>query len=387
MSLLDLLVLLFVISAVYSGHRAGFVSRAAGWAGLIVGITVAVLLLPLVVSITDSLDDAWVLLAALVLLVAAAASGQVLGLHVGERLRGSLPVRAGPTDRIVGAVAGGLAVIVMFWLLLPSLAAVPGWTSEQVAGSFVAGRLEAALPEPPDTLSALRDAVGDESFPTVFDETASLVDPGPAPLSVVLDPDVNERVRASIVRVQTQACGRTQQGTGFVQAPGLVVTNAHVVAGASSAKVITADGTVVTGTVVAFDAARDLAAVRFVDLDLAPLNTVAPEPGQLSAAFGHPGGGELRVAPARVADVLRASGRDLYDEVDTVREVLVLAVNLRLGDSGAPIVDQRGSVIGVAFAVAPDGEDTAYALTTDEVASFLAASDTNQPLPASACVG
>ena len=387
MSLLDLLVLLFVVSAAYSGHRAGFISRASGWLGLIIGLLLAVLLLPLVVELTDGFDDAWVLLAALVLLVASAAAGQVLGLQAGEQVRGQLPSGVTPADRIAGAVAGGVGVLVIFWLLLPTLAAVPGWTSSQVAGSFLAGRMESSLPEPPDTLSALRNAVGEESFPEVFDEAQQIVDPGPAPASIAIDPGVSERVEASVVRLQALACSRTQQGTGYVQEPGLVITNAHVVAGSTTARIITSDGTVVSGTVVAFDAERDLAAVRAVDLDVPPLNTEDATVDSIVAAFGHPAGGELRVAPARVADVLRASGRDLYDQADTVREVLVLAVSLRLGDSGAPIVDDRGSVLGVAFAVAPDGESTAYALTTAEVADFLSENDTTTVAPASDCVG
>jgi len=387
MNLLDILVALFIVSAAVGGYRAGFVSRASGWIGLLLGLGAAVFFIPLVVSLFDRFDDAWVLLSGLVVLVAAAVAGQVLGLHVGEQLRSALPNRASGPDRVAGALVGGFGVLVVFWFLLPTLAAVPGWTSSQVAGSVVAESFEETLPIPPDILSALRDAVGEESFPTVFEESTALIDPGPAPTRLELSDEVVARVRASVVRLNVRACGRTQQGTGYVQSPELIITNAHVVAGGSKVTIIDDVGEHFEGTVVAFDAERDLAAVRVPGLSAPPLTAATALPNSAAATFGHPGGGQLRVAPARVADVLRASGRDLYDVDNTIREVLVMAVSLRLGDSGAPVVNLDGGVVGVAFAVAPDGDDTAYAVTTGEVIGFLDENDTTTPTGASACLG
>ncbi|MCB0990765.1 MAG: trypsin-like peptidase domain-containing protein, partial [Acidimicrobiales bacterium] len=361
----------------------------SGWAGLLLGVSVALAVIPLVVSILDGADDAWILLAALVVLVASAAFGQVLGLQLGERLRGNISGRVGSADRVAGAVAGSVGVLVVFWLLVPTLAEVPGWISAQVRGSFVAEVIEERLPEPPDALSALRDAVGERSFPTVFDEAPDLADPGPAPTQVPLDQRTQALVAESVVRLHVPACGRIQQGTGFVAADRIVITNAHVVAGASEVTVIDDVGVRHAGVVVGFDPERDLAAVRVDDLDRRPLVTAPVEPDTLAAAFGHPGGGELRIAPVRIADVLKAKGRDLYDEVETLREVVVMAVNLRLGDSGAPVVDQRGAVVGVAFAVAPDGDETAYGVTVAELDAFIAAQAPGgqwQPSAASDCL-
>ncbi len=386
MSLLDLLVALIVVSAAFGGYRAGFVSRAAGWAGLLAGLTLAVLLIPLVVDLFDAFDDAWVLLAALAVLVASAAAGQVVGLQLGDRAQQSLPSRIGPADRFAGAIAGGAGVMVLFWLFLPTLAAVPGWTAQQVDDSLAARLVESALPEPPDALEALRNTVGESSFPTVFDASSGLVDPGPAPTFLSLDAAVIERASASIVRIQVAACGRGQQGTGYVHSTDLIVTNAHVVAGASQVTAFDEAGVAHSGTVVGFDAARDLAAIRIPGLGLEPLPWTTPLAGTDAATFGHPGGASLRVAPTVVADVLRARGRDLYDASETMREVLVLAVSLRLGDSGAPVVNTDGFVVGVAFAVAPDGDETAYAVTTAEVEMFLSEHDLTLPAPPSACL-
>jgi S1-C subfamily serine protease len=87
--------------------------------------------------------------------------------------------------------------------------------------------------------------------------------------------------------------------------------------------------------------------------------------------FGHPGGGGLEISPFEVGDEITALGKDIYDRQDSRRQVLVLAAQLQPGDSGSALVDAEGNVIGVAFAVAPDRTDVAYALTLDEVRAVL----------------
>ena len=88
--------------------------------------------------------------------------------------------------------------------------------------------------------------------------------------------------------------------------------------------------------------------------------------------FGHPGGGALEVSPFQVAEQITASGRDIYDRSGTEREVLVLAAALAPGDSGSALIDPAGSVVGVAFAVAPDEPGVAYALAVSELEAVLA---------------
>lgn len=387
MTVLDLLVVLLIVSAGLGGYRAGFVARATSWSGLLVGVAVAFALIPLVVTALDSVDDAWTLLAALAVLVAAAAGGQMLGLLAGERLRIAIPDRVEPGDRVAGAVIGGVGVFVIFWLLVPTLSAVPGWTSQQVSSSLLTRTIVERLPDPPDTLGALRDAVGDDTFPAVFAAPPAIGDPGPVPDEHPIAPRVEALVRRSIVRVWAASCGRFQEGTGYVVAPGLVVTNAHVVAGGSDFRVTDDEGSGHGARLVAYDPERDLAVLQATDLERAPLFAGTSEAGDVVAVFGHPGGSKLRIAPARVSEVVRARGRDLYDRVDTVREVLVLAVALELGDSGAPLVNALGEVVGVAFAVAPDASDVAYAVTADEVASVTEGLDPSVELPSVDALG
>jgi S1-C subfamily serine protease len=200
-----------------------------------------------------------------------------------------------------------------------------------------------------------------------------------------LAPEISALVEASVVQVEGEACDQIQNGSGFVAAADTVVTNAHVVAGERRTAVETNDGRRLDATVVAFDPDRDLSILRVPDLDLAPLERATAGEGDTGAVYGHPGGGELRAAPARVADVVTARGTDIYRSGRIDRSVFVLAAELAPGDSGGPLVDQRGRVVGVAFAVDPGHAGTAYALTRDELDPALG-SPARTPVDTGPCV-
>jgi S1-C subfamily serine protease len=87
--------------------------------------------------------------------------------------------------------------------------------------------------------------------------------------------------------------------------------------------------------------------------------------------FGYPGGGPLEISPFEVARAVTATGRDLYESHRIRRQVFFLSAELRPGDSGAALVDPNGDVVGVAFAIAPDRRNVAYALTTEELGAVL----------------
>jgi S1-C subfamily serine protease len=157
------------------------------------------------------------------------------------------------------------------------------------------------------------------------------------------------------------------------------------VAGQELTQIERDDGAVLDASVVVFDPARDLAVLRVAGLGRAPLPLGDSDDGASGGVFGHPGGAPLRVAPFVVGDAVRAVGRDIYDTNRTERQVLILASQLRPGDSGGALIDAAGSVIGVAFAIAPDDPDVAYALDTDEVNAVLAG-DLGTPVDTGACL-
>ena len=312
--------------------------------------------------------------------------GQAIGLLVGSRLHIALPgpsVRA--ADRAAGSVAGVAGVAVMLWLLLPLLADVPGWFATQARTSTIAELVDEGFPEPPDTLATLRRLIGEDQFPQVFDALDRAPDVGPPPSAHTVPQPVLDAVVPSTVKIEGVACRRIQEGSGFVAAPDLVVTNAHVVAGEEETVVERTDGTEVPATVVAFDPNRDLAVLHAPGLGRQPLPRADIGVGGVGAVLGHPGGGSLRAAPFQVGEEVTATGTDIYHRSGTQREVLVLASSLAPGDSGAALIDPQGRVVGVAFAIAPDRPGVAYALDLSELEAVLAG-DLSAPVDPGPCL-
>jgi S1-C subfamily serine protease len=383
-NLLDLALVGLAVGAALGGFRAGAVARALGWAGALLGVVAGARLVPWVLDrLAAPATGTRALVAAGVLLVAGVA-GQVVGAGVGARLRSALPPPVRLVDRVAGIGAGVLGLAALAWLVLPTAAGLTGAGGDLVGGSSIAGALERHGPDRPDDLRALRRLVGDRWFPEVFASLGAEPEVGPAPVTTDLPPAVVARATAATVLVEGRGCGGLRDGTGFAVEPGLVVTNAHVVAGIEVPDVIRPDGARRPARVVAFDGDRDLALLAVDGLDLPPLPLGDTEPGGRGAVFGHPGGGPLRLAPFRVEEVVRAVGRDIRDDHETTRRVLVLAAGLARGDSGAALVEADGDVVGVVFAVASGDAGQAYALDTSELRSVL--DGPRRPVPTGACL-
>jgi S1-C subfamily serine protease len=349
MTLLDIVLAGSIGLAVLGGWRLGFLTRVLSWVGLAGGLLLGLEVLPAFLRQIGSENRTLVVLLALGLLVVSATLGQALGFVIGERLSPAVRLGGlGPVDRLLGALAG-------------------------FGGAASTGMISHSSTTAPDATRTLRALVGDDVAPDVFDGLRPTGSAGDPPAATGLDRSITDAVSRSVLKIEGTACDRVQDGTGWVVAPDLVLTNAHVVAGERSTTVITDDGRRLEATPVAFDAARDLAVLRTRGLDRPPLVLAegAPENGSTGGVFGRPGGGPLRIAPFAVARSLDATGRDIYGVDRTRRRVLELAVALRPGDSGAPLVAPDGSVVGVAFAVARDRGDVAYALEPSEVRAVL----------------
>ena len=101
---------------------------------------------------------------------------------------------------------------------------------------------------------------------------------------------------------------------------------------------------------------------------------------------GFPLDGPYTSVPARVREVVRARGQDIYSSGEVVREVYSLATTVEPGNSGGPLLDGAGSVVGVVFARSLDDAGTGYALTLDEAAPVLeAAEDASEPVGTGGC--
>jgi len=371
---LDLVLGGALLLAALGGLRTGLVARVATWAGFVVGLVAAGRTVPYVLARVDPL------LLPLRTFLAVLTLGATLTVVTVAVTAASAPLRAlfrvGPLsviDRALGAAAGALAAILVAWIALPSAAAVPGRVATEVRASALLGALDAATPTPPDIGRSLRTLLGGDRFPEVFSALAPTTATAPPPGTTGLDATVLERAIAASTWVGVAGCGRQYHGSGFAVDADHVVTNAHVVAGARTITIRTGEGGTREADVVAFDPEADLALLAAPGHGLLPLDLGRPGEGQVGAVIGYPGGQrEPRIAPARVDRQVLGVGRDIYGAGSATRELVILAAELRGGDSGAAVVDRDGLVIAVVFAVSLDVPTIAYGLDPTTVADLLA---------------
>ena len=372
-NLLDLLLVLLTAAAVLGGLRLGLVARAASWLGLAVGVVLATWTVPTALSLVGHQSPGIRLLVGLIALTLTVTLVASVFQAVGLRARRS--IAAGPLsglDRALGAITGGLAVVLLVWILVPAAADVPGQVSRQVRGSQLVAVVGAVTPSPPDAVRTLRNLIDTSRFPEVFDDLRPAPLTGPPPDEVSVPAETLEAVTRSTANVESEGCGRRYEGSGFAVAGDTVVTNAHVVAGADEVSVKRPDGTTLGATVVVFDPQSDLAILDVPDLGQEPLELAPIDVGAEGAVIGYPGGQDTpRTQPVIVEDRRTAAGRDIYDRERSEREVLFLSAALRQGDSGSPVVDSDGRVGGVVFAISPDRPTTAFALDLSELEEAL----------------
>jgi S1-C subfamily serine protease len=287
-------------------------------------------------------------------------------------------------DSTLGSVLQAITVVVAAWLVALPLASAsfPGLASA-VRSSDVLRTVDNVMPEAAKALPAeLGQLLNSSGFPNVlspFTETP-ITEVG-APNSALARSAVVEDVAGSVLKVRGRApsCARQLEGTGFVIGPGLVMTNAHVVAGTASTgvEVVNRRGRVseLDAEVVLYDPAVDVAVLRVPDLDADPLSfdPTAAAAGDDAIIVGYPLDGPYTATAAKVRSMINLKGPDIYDDGEVTREVYTVRAVVRSGNSGGPMIAPDGRVIGVVFGAALDDQETGFVLTVDQVASAVQA--------------
>jgi hypothetical protein len=373
MNALDVAIIAAAVVAGVGGWRLGLVARVFAWAGVFTGLAIGVNFVPRVVTALGGTTSNGRIGVALLFLLLVASIGQAFGLVIGLLVHRVFPLPSPLPlwDHVAGASAGTLGLLVLTWLVIPSLATAEGWPARMARDSWVVAAIQDVAPRQPSRFAAWGLAISQAPYPSALGTLETPPDPGTAP-KTKLAPEVDAKVRSSIVKVTGHACHQIQDGSGWVAAPGLVVTNAHVVAGERSTTVIDEGGAPLPAIVVEFDPVRDLAVLSVPRLGAAALTMTKGTEGEEGAVYGHPGGGTLQAAPARIGEEIVAVGTNIYRTSTSRRHVFVLASTLAPGDSGGALVNRRGAVMGVAFAIDPGRRGTSYALTDEEVRPALA---------------
>ncbi len=372
---LDLVLVVAALLFAVSGYRQGFVVGVLSFIGFLGGGVLGAKIAPGVAA-WEPLADFPRAVVGLVVVFAAASMGQILATVVGGAVRQRITYRsARQVDAFGGAVVSVLSLLLVAWLVGRAVASssYPALAS-QVRRSVVIHTVDGLVPPAGERFFAgFRDLIDERGFPEVFDGLEAS-DPGnvEAPRGSLAKSPVVQRVRPSVVKItgEARSCRKKIEGTGFVYATDRVMTNAHVVAGVAEPQ-IEIDGKEREATVVLFDPGRDLAvlAVKGLGRPALAIAPAAAESGDDGIVLGYPKDGPFQADAARVIRTQSARGDDIYGERTVVREVYSIKSLVQPGNSGGPLIDPQGRVLGVIFAAAADDQSVGYALTWKEAAS------------------
>lgn len=374
---LDIAILAVAIIAAVSGWRSGAPGSLLALVGVVLGAVAGVLLAPHVVDHISGPRTK--LFVTLFLILALVVVGEIAGVVLGRAVRGAI---RNPTlrvfDSVVGVALQLVLVLTASWLLGTALTSSPQPNlSAAVRDSKVIAEVDSVAPDwlrsVPNRLSALWETAGLHDVLKPFGPTeVASVDPPDASLAASA---VVELTRPSVVKVRGVAasCQKVLEGSGFVVAPNRVMSNAHVVAGSESVTV-EVDGQTYDAGVVSYDPDADISILDVPDLPSAPLQFLDGEApaGTDGIVMGYPGGGDFTATPSRVREIIELNGPDIYRTTTVTREVYTIRGTVKQGNSGGPMINRSGKVLGVVFGAAVDDVDTGFVLTADEVARQMA---------------
>ncbi len=395
-TILDIVLGLVLLGYAVNGYRQGLMVSALSLFGFLGAGALALGLLPTLLQRWQWLQDREVVrIVVLVFGVFLVASlGQGLMVRLGNRVRSRVRARSLRTvDALLGAVAVAASVAVLLWFIAASVRpAAPAPLARAIGESQLLRTIDRVVPPETGRLFAgFRTMLDRNGFPRVFDGLS------PEPITPVQPPDGSAPASAAVTAASgsmvkivgvAQACNRGQEGSGWVIAPGRVVTNAHVVAGMQTPTVrVQGVGRVYDTTVVVFDPQRDLAVLEVPGLQAPALTLGTPLAANDPAVVaGFPLDGPYRLDFARVRRVIDATGSDIYGQPGIDREIYSLYARVEPGNSGGPLLSTSGKVVGIVFAKSLDDDSTGYALTLTEAKPVLdVAASASRPVTTGAC--
>ncbi|HSD56494.1 MAG TPA: MarP family serine protease [Candidatus Saccharimonadales bacterium] len=391
MNIIDIIIVLFFITALMRGVELGVVRQVSSTIGLLAGLFIGAFIQGKVIDWVKTPESKALL--ALVIIVAMigifSSIGELVGTIIRQRIERAKRAKIlDNADRSVGAVVAGVTLLAVVWLGASIFASTPiQGLQRQIKGSVIIAQLNKSLPNAPNVVARLGHFINPNGIPNVFTGLEPSINPD-TPIPSIGDLDAAVKVaRESTVKIEGEGCGGISQGSGFVADNGLVITNAHVIAGVTNPKVLDANGRHNT-RVIWFNPDLDIAVLSTDNLAGQPLALLTDQAasGSAAAALGYPGGGDFTAQPATIVDAFKAVGRNIYNQGTTERQVYSLKSDIEPGNSGGPLVNKDGAVIGVIFAKSTTYDKVGYALTMDQVVSELnQAKDRSQTTSTGSC--
>lgn len=368
MDWVDIVLIVAVVAAGVHGLRLGALVQLFTFGGFWLGLVLGTLLsIALVSSLrpgpVKSVVTLFVVFASAVLL---GVGGRIVGGWSNVTLRRH---HLGGVDSGLGVGVAVVAVLLSAWVLGSVLSQSRyTWLGNAISRSDVLRTVDQVMPPVPSVFAHVQTFLSAEGVPPVFAQLPpELASPVTVPSGSAAS-TIAERARDSTVKLIGGACGVTQEGTAFEVKPGVIVTNAHVIAGEADPQVDLA-GTMYPAVPVLFDPQLDLAILRTTAPMGAPLSfdPATAARGTEAAIVGYPEDGPLTVTPAGVAEEISAVTRDIYDRGLVTKDVYEVDGIVQPGNSGSPLVAANGQVVGVVFSRSTTNADVGYALTSPEV--------------------
>ncbi|MEI7745637.1 MAG: MarP family serine protease [Chloroflexota bacterium] len=386
----DLVAAALLVAAILAGMRTGALPQVGGISGALIGLLAMLNAAPWILDRVRGLEPLPRALVVLGVLLGSVILGEAIGSAIGRAVASRLGqgVLSG-VDRLAGAFVGAAQAILIVWLAGGLLAAGPFPTlAHEASTSFSVRTTDAYLPPATEVIGQIANALDSSGLPDVF------VGLEPIPLAPVDTPSSQTALKIADVailgtpRITTRSCDVQVSGTGVVFARTYVVTNAHVVAGASTIRVSLGDQ-VLDATAVLFDPVLDVAVLHVPGLAGNVLRFAIEDPqrGAKGASLGFTGGGPLEILPSAVSGSYPATGRDIYGTNRVTRQILELRAAIEPGDSGGPLILEDGTVGGLVFAESKTDQSVGYALSPVSVATRIApAVGKTGAVPLGACI-
>ena len=343
---LDWIIVLFTLLMGLWGYMQGLIVGALSLVGFAAGALVGSRIGPLLLEEGSRSPYAPLsaLIGALVVGGVLASGLELLGFHLRRRLGD----RFGMADGLGGALLVAALGLALAWMLGAVALQTPGARElrEPIQRSVVLRQLNTVLPPSGPLLKALARF---DPFPSIDGPSP---DVGPPDARIARDPEVRAAGQ-SVVRVTGNACGLGVQGSGWIAGDGVVVTNAHVVAGQDDTAVqVRGEGERLDAEPIWFDSKNDLALLRVPGVSGLPAleRNEGARVGTSAAVLGFPENGPYDVRPGRLGQTETVVSQDAYGRGPVRRRITALRGLVRSGNSGGPMVDGQGRVVTTIFA-------------------------------------